>query len=95
MIQWNEVTWYSKLLALLVIVGAFFGGVYFGTRHDEIRSLFPQKEGIACTADAKECPDGSYVGRTGPNCKFAACPIMPQENSYGTDIGAPDIPALQ
>ena len=21
-----------------------------------------------------QCPDGSYVGRTGPNCEFAACP---------------------
>jgi hypothetical protein len=28
----------------------------------------------ACTMDAKICPDGSSVGRTGPNCEFAACP---------------------
>lgn len=28
----------------------------------------------ACTADAKVCPDGSAVGRTGPNCEFAQCP---------------------
>ncbi|MDO8435931.1 MAG: DUF5667 domain-containing protein [bacterium] len=28
----------------------------------------------ACTADAKQCPDGSYVSRTGPNCEFAPCP---------------------
>lgn len=27
-----------------------------------------------CSADAKLCPDGSYVGRTGPKCEFAACP---------------------
>lgn len=27
-----------------------------------------------CTADAKQCPDGSYVGRIGPNCEFANCP---------------------
>lgn len=27
----------------------------------------------ACTMDAKLCPDGSYVGRTGPNCEFAPC----------------------
>lgn len=30
--------------------------------------------GKACTDDAKQCPDGSYVSRTGPNCEFAACP---------------------
>ena len=29
---------------------------------------------VACTMDAKMCPDGSYVGRVGPNCEFAACP---------------------
>lgn len=28
---------------------------------------------IICTMEAKQCPDGSYVGRTGPNCEFAAC----------------------
>ncbi|MBI2443206.1 MAG: hypothetical protein HYV40_04860 [Candidatus Levybacteria bacterium] len=27
-----------------------------------------------CTQDAKQCPDGSWVGRTGPNCEFASCP---------------------
>ena len=29
---------------------------------------------VACTQEAKLCPDGSYVGRTGPMCEFAACP---------------------
>jgi hypothetical protein len=29
----------------------------------------------ACTLEAKVCPDGSSVGRTGPNCEFAPCPI--------------------
>jgi Carboxypeptidase regulatory-like domain len=29
---------------------------------------------LACTGDAKLCPDGSGVSRTGPNCEFAACP---------------------
>lgn len=29
---------------------------------------------VACRSDAKLCPDGSAVGRTGPNCEFADCP---------------------
>lgn len=29
---------------------------------------------IFCTQEAKECPDGTWVGRTGPNCEFAKCP---------------------
>lgn len=28
----------------------------------------------ACTLEAKICPDGSSVGRNGPNCEFTACP---------------------
>lgn len=40
---------------------------------------------IACTMDAKICPDGSAVGRTGPNCTFAPCPIA---NTVGADIQA-------
>ncbi|MBX4209290.1 hypothetical protein KW799_01140 [Candidatus Parcubacteria bacterium] len=32
------------------------------------------KETVYCTLDAKLCPDGSYVGRTGPKCEFAQCP---------------------
>ena len=30
--------------------------------------------GVACSDEAKVCPDGSAVGRTGPNCSFAVCP---------------------
>lgn len=29
---------------------------------------------VVCTADAKLCPDGSSVGRSGPKCEFSACP---------------------
>lgn len=35
----------------------------------------PIEGGKACTEEAKICPDGSAVGRTGPNCEFAECPI--------------------
>ena len=31
-------------------------------------------EPVACTMEAQICPDGSAVGRTGPNCEFAPCP---------------------
>lgn len=54
-------------------------------------------ESVVCTADAKQCPDGSYVSRTGPNCEFAACPtqsirvpkthnVSIQSFSYGDSI---------
>lgn len=34
----------------------------------------PDPVEVMCTADALLCPDGSYVGRTGPNCEFV-CPV--------------------
>lgn len=39
-------------------------------------AVAPESDGTPtiCTQDAKQCPDGSYVGRRGPNCEFVACP---------------------
>ena len=36
----------------------------------------PPPNPVACTQEAKLCPDGSAVGRTGPNCEFAQCPVV-------------------
>ncbi len=33
---------------------------------------------VACTMEAKICPDGTAVGRSGPNCEFPSCP-KPQQ----------------
>ncbi len=30
--------------------------------------------GHGCSKDAKKCPDGSVLARTGPSCEFPACP---------------------
>jgi hypothetical protein len=34
----------------------------------------PPTGGVACSMEAKLCPDGSAVGRSGPKCEFAPCP---------------------
>lgn len=36
--------------------------------------LVDTKDQTFCTQEAKVCPDGTSVGRTGPNCEFATCP---------------------
>ena len=50
----------------------------------------PQGGGKACTMEAKLCPDGSAVGRVGPNCEFAACPseaaTSTSDNTGGNSI---------
>ena len=45
---------------------------------------------IACTADAKLCPDGSAVGRIGPDCEFAACPdvVIDEVDSFEDCVAA-------
>ena len=47
------------------------------------REFSPQ----ACTMEAKMCPDGSYVGRTGPSCQFAECPSLSGTTVIKTDTG--------
>lgn len=42
----------------------------------------PDDEPAMCTMDAKICPDGSAVGRTGPNCEFSPCPDPAPGVSY-------------
>ncbi len=43
---------------------------------DNINKLIFGEPPKACTQEAKLCPDGSSVGRTGPNCEFALCPSV-------------------
>lgn len=40
-----------------------------------IGSIPPPPATKVCTQEAMLCPDGSTVGRTGPNCEFAKCPL--------------------
>ena len=39
---------------------------------------------VACTMEAKICPDGSSVGRVPPSCEFAACPNPGSSTSTAT-----------
>ena len=59
---------FAKIVVPLAIAAVLVaGGLIYATRH--------VSQPRACTEEAKQCPDGSYVGRTGPNCQFAACPF--------------------
>lgn len=39
-----------------------------------VETIPTEPEVWECNGDAFMCPDGSSVGRTGPQCEFAACP---------------------
>jgi len=57
-----------KLIIIISILAVIGGLIGFGY------SILKKGKPVACTQEAKLCPDGSYVGRTGPNCEFALCP---------------------
>jgi hypothetical protein len=72
-------------IVLVIILGV--GGFLY--RNEIIRpntsvSGVVTPNGVACTEEAKVCPDGSAVGRTGPNCSFAACPPPNAELTVGS-----------
>lgn len=58
------------LTVILIVVGI----ASFMYRNALEHPATPSPEGVACTMEAKLCPDGSAVGRGGPSCAFSPCP---------------------
>ena len=94
--NWNQI---GAISAIVLVLGgisyiiASAGAKYSG-------------EQIACTMEAKQCPDGSYVGRSGPSCEFTACPeantggggkgILPYDSGVrGTVLLGPTCPVMR
>lgn len=73
----NQKGFVNILIVLLVLAG----GVYFLVESGKYKVESGGEENMACTMDAKMCPDGSYVGRVAPNCEFAECPSAPSSPS--------------
>ncbi|HEY4512024.1 MAG TPA: hypothetical protein VJH55_04270 [Candidatus Paceibacterota bacterium] len=53
-----------------------------------------ENEQVACTMDAMQCPDGSYVGRTGPRCQFI-CPPSFSSGIQGKVLLGPTCPVMR
>lgn len=62
----------SKKIIIGVVAAILLVGIYFLNP-----GFYSSTKTNFCTMDAKHCPDGSYVGRTGPKCEFEACPKTP------------------
>lgn len=81
----------SALSAIVVIILIGVGYFFFGTSEDQVvidgNDVDQQ---VACTLDAKICPDGSAVGRVGPDCEFAMCPEF-EGTSYNDLIRVSDL----
>jgi hypothetical protein len=85
--QLTTVTTFSKIVAGILFIALPFIGFYLGMQYTKSINLLsqlpvstvmpsPTPQPTACTQEAKVCPDGSSVGRTGPNCEFTACPVV-------------------
>jgi hypothetical protein len=83
----------SKQITILIIIVAV---ILIGATGYFAYLKLNQQNQVACTMDAKICPDGSSVGRGGPNCDFIACPEENnswktyKNNEYGFEVNFPD-----
>lgn len=60
----------KQLFALTVALAIFgFAGFMYRNALEHPNEPMP----IACTMEARLCPDGTSVGRSGPSCEFSAC----------------------
>ncbi len=62
-----------KQIITLIILLILLGLAYSFLKPSSNIPVIPGNLGgdaIVCTMDAMMCPDGKYVGRTGPNCEF-------------------------
>lgn len=69
------IKYFSIVIAVIfVLIAIPVATMYISGNKNPTPSNGGQNGQTACTMEAKLCPDGSYVGRTGPNCEFAPCP---------------------
>lgn len=74
----------KAILTVVLIVGVIVAVAVFKNRS----AVAPEnglitESPVVCIQDAKQCPDGSYVSRQGPNCEFAPCPGTTPSASSG------------
>jgi hypothetical protein len=74
-------------ILIFIIVVFVIGGLLYIYNPQPAEYKKPDQEQVVCTMDAKLCPDGSYVGRSGPNCEFI-CPEQPATSTKNIPPGA-------
>lgn len=67
------------IFGAVLAIGMVVTGIVSYYQYTAPQPASPDQDGThtVCTMDAKLCPDGSGVGRSGPECTFSACPSEP------------------
>jgi hypothetical protein len=73
------------VIAVLLILLILFGGYFVLNQTQKAEPTpTPSPIPVACTQEAKLCPDGkTYVSRQGPKCEFAPCPAGKSNSNSG------------
>ncbi|HUX80851.1 MAG TPA: hypothetical protein VMV38_00830 [Candidatus Paceibacterota bacterium] len=87
-IEWNKVTWYSKLAASIVFVATFFLAFHLGisweqTQVEMARTQLPVSNGDATTTDGTSIPNASGSVCGGFIKNASTCPV-----GYHCQLGA-------
>lgn len=76
----------TRNISIVLIVCSLVAVLAFGAYYVQNRNTLnggavpvsplptPMTSEVVCTMETQQCSDGSFVGRTGPNCEFAPCP---------------------
>ncbi|MCX6730892.1 MAG: hypothetical protein NTZ55_03520 [Candidatus Roizmanbacteria bacterium] len=81
--EFTTVTPLSKALALTLFIvlpiisfwlGISYQKIIQSTKDTNPIVISPTEEPVACTLEARMCPDGTSVGRIAPDCEFEQCP---------------------
>jgi len=80
------------IIALLIIIIGILLFFFANFLYQELASSIKYYTPVACTMEAKICPDGSTVGRTGPTCEFTQCPDWKnyKNNEFGFELTFPE-----
>ena len=77
----NHTNFIVTLLVVVLLAGIAVAAYYIKQKN------YPSSAPVACTMEALQCPDGSYVSRVGPDCHFAACPdVLGEATTTPTQI---------
>ncbi|MBI4087210.1 MAG: hypothetical protein HY434_00045 [Candidatus Liptonbacteria bacterium] len=70
---------FAPIIIIIFAALIFGGGAAYYAKRAKIRPI-----ATVCTAEQKQCPDGSYVSRMAPSCEFEKCPAWVAEESAST-----------